>query len=109
MDLKEFIKSKESHKRTLGKRLLEGARLDELAKEYPELVFGYQRLESDIKCLRRAQRTNKPLCESMIPNTWSIDLPILTGKRRHYWIWSKKGDYGKTTFWENLSKEFKTT
>ncbi len=100
MDAKQELKAKESKKRILGKRLIEGERLEEVVIEHPELIFGYSKLEGDIKAFKRAKKSNLPLCEGFIPNTWNIDLPILNCKKRHYWIWSEGGNYGKTSFWK---------
>ncbi len=41
MDAKQELKAKESKKRILGKRLIEGERLEEVVIEHPELLFGY--------------------------------------------------------------------
>ncbi len=41
MDAKQELTAKESKKRILGKRLIEGERLEEVVIEHPELLFGY--------------------------------------------------------------------
>ncbi len=88
MDAKQETKARESKKRILGKRLTEGEKLEELVLEHPELLFGYAKLEGDIKAWKRAKKSNLPLCEGSIPNSWNIQLPILNCKKRHFWIWS---------------------
>ena len=41
-----------SHKKIIGKRLLNGEPLKDLVHEYPELVFGYKKLKQDIETYR---------------------------------------------------------
>lgn len=39
-----------------------------------------------------------------LPNTWGLVLPVVSGKRKHFWFWSEKPDRGKTTFLAGLEK-----
>lgn len=43
-----------------------------------------------------------------LDNTWKLLLPVLKPptKKRHYWIWSKESDYGKSTFAEILTTKY---
>lgn len=39
----------------------------------------------------------------LIPNNWNLEMPALFDeKKRHYWIWSKEPNRGKTTFANTL-------
>lgn len=58
----------------------------------------YRRLQEDIR---------KPL-PYFLPNTWGKVLPLQIGrKRRHYWIWSRQTDKGKTTNMEHWAKDYR--
>ena len=108
MDAKQETKARESKKTILGKRL-QTEPLHLLALEYPELIFGYAKLEGDIKAFKRASREDKPDCKDLIPNTWNIEIPLLDQKKKHYWIYSHEGDYGKTKFHQKLADLHRVT
>jgi len=49
----------------------------------------------------------KPRCEGWIPNSLGeVALELLECKKRHYWIWSRKPNTGKTIFLNELEKAY---
>ncbi len=104
MDYKAEQKGRENKKAIIGKRL-QTEPLHIVADEHPELMYNFSQLETNIRAYKRQKKEDKPTCEGSIPNTWGIDLPVLEVKRKHYWIYSYEGDYGKTTFKNVLAKQ----
>ena len=56
MDIHEETKARESHKKILGKRLLDGEPLNKVVEENPELIFEYTKLETNLAAYKRAKR-----------------------------------------------------
>lgn len=49
-----------------------------------------------------------PTCATEIPNHWDgLALPLIDGKRRHYWLYSSEPDKGKTTFQNMLNRLYR--
>lgn len=88
MDYKQEIKAKDSKTAVLGKRLINKEKLVDLVRENPELVFKFRDIERNLEAFFLAEERTKPDCADVIPNTWGLDLPILSGKKKHYWFWS---------------------
>ena len=53
MDIKEETEARESHRKILGKRLLEGEKLVDLVDENPALIFEFQKLEANLAAYKR--------------------------------------------------------
>lgn len=86
--------------------------LDLLTKDPVELVrtgelsiFKLKSLVDNINLLKQLECKALPRCEGFIPNSLGLSLPILTGKKRHYWLWSAGPNKGKTTFMLRLMTE----
>lgn len=47
--------------------------------------------------------------DDFISNPWNISLPVLTSKKKHYWLWSRDPNYGKTTWLNGLAKIYRTS
>lgn len=75
----------------------------ELLKQNLITPFQVIPLINNLKVIEDLKCPVLPRCEGFIPNTFGLQLPILAGKRRHYWFWSASPDKGKTTFLKNLS------
>lgn len=102
MDIKEFIKSKENKRRTIGKQMIENPRrVYQIIKENPELAIGCTRLEQDCLTLERLAAMDRPIIleGEVIPNPWGrldITMPDLSDKKKHFWFYSHDANYGKT-------------
>lgn len=81
MDIKAETKARESHKKILGKRLMDGEPLHRVAREEPNLLFGYQRLKTDIEAYNRDVAEDKPDLPASLPNPWGRDLPVHTDRK----------------------------
>lgn len=88
MDYKQEIQAKDSKKRILGKRLIEGEKLVDLVKENPEMLPDIKRWEAALETFHLLQLRNKPDCTGFIPNNWALLLPIRSEKKKHFWFWS---------------------
>lgn len=108
MDIKQETEARESHRKILGKRLLDGEKLTDLVDENPALIFEFQKLEANLAAYKRAKHQNKPDCPDHIPNTWDLCLPKMPEeKKRHYWFWSKAYNKGKSKFLLNMEKNYR--
>lgn len=82
--------------------------LEEVKVDHPELIFGYKRLKADIEEWKRDQlREDKVLCEGFIPNDFEKLMPLIEGKKRHYWVWSQGPNKGKTTWLKELDSLYR--
>lgn len=66
-------------------------------------VFQLNQLSVAKQIWESLQEPQLPRCIGFIPNDFGILLPIGTGKRRNYWIWSTAPNTGKTTFLLSLA------
>ena len=110
LDIEEETKARESHRRILGKRLIEGNEpLHKIVEEEPQLLFGLTKLKADLDTYKRLKSNDKPDLPATLPNPWEQDLPVHTDRKcRHYWIWSNKPNLGKTTkFLTPLSQQYR--
>lgn len=107
-DVSSLLVKQESEKKRLGKRIIEGEALLEVVKENPSLIFGYSKLKADIEDYKRDSE-EIPDLPSELPNPWGKNMQVDTDcKRCHYWIYSSKPNYGKTSaFLLPLFKSFK--
>lgn len=94
MDVKSELAARETNRKILGKRLQEGADVDDVADANPQLMFGFKRLKEDVEAYRKDKQRKldlKPRIVGFIPNFWNFKLPVSdTVKKRHYWFWSYK-------------------
>lgn len=73
--------ARDDHRKILGKRLAEGDSVAELIQEgHTQLIFGFQKLQADVRAYHEMIAREKPTCEDRIPNTWDIQMPLHTGK-----------------------------
>lgn len=106
MSIKEEMEARQSHRRILGKRLVNNEiTLHELVAEDPTVLFGYKKLKDDLKEYRLDCVEAKPDCEGF--TNWDEDFELYdkTFKKRHYWFWSSMPDRGKTTFLKSLAEK----
>lgn len=90
----------------VGKRVLAGEKLSDLVEEYPSLIFGFNKLQEDIKSVLNA-RVRPVEIPKWLPNSWGLLFQSdSTAKRRHYWIWSDKPNRGKTTWARDMEAKF---
>lgn len=77
----------------LGKRYLV-----DLIEEDPELIFGYSRLVNDINAYHRDSTARKVQeLPEFLSNPWGkIISSRIISKRRHYWIFSRQPNVGKS-------------
>ena len=106
MDIKQETIARESHKRILGKRLLDGEPLVEVMEDHPELIFGYKRIKADVGAYFKDRARHQKEKAVGIPTEWGFWCRLLTGKRRHFWFWSSGPDRGKTTMLKNLDAKY---
>ena len=88
----------------IGKRLLEDTPLDDVVVEYPQLLFGYKRLKEDLKAFQDGKKVYAEM-PGFLPNPWGFLIcPASAAKRRHYWIYSRNPNRGKTTWARTLEQ-----
>lgn len=104
MDIKAETAAREGHHRIVGKRLLSEP-LTEMVKEYPELIFGYKKLKMDLQEYKMDLEEVNPDPLKEIENPWGNAFEIHEGKRKHYWVWSRRPDKGKTTWLKLVAKK----
>lgn len=107
-------RSKGSIRSSIGKRVLEGEVLEDLLDEYPQLIFGYKSLKADIKMYRRDNESEKLPLPLWLPNPWGRVMPTrgrtLDPKKRHYWIFSREPNKGKTYhFAKPISRDYRAS
>lgn len=99
-DVAEETEKRVGKKKILGSELL-GKRktLEELTVEHPELLFGYKKLKEDLAEFLRDQEDQRKSLPTFIPNPWGrVICSKLLAKKRHYWIFSRQPDKGKTFY-----------
>lgn len=91
----------------IGKRILDGENLVKLTEEYPQLLFGFNRLQADIRSLEEAKEV-VPDLPQWIDNPWG---KLMQGnsqaKKRHWWIFSRVPNRGKTTWAREMEHKWK--
>lgn len=72
--------------------------LTKLVQEFPELLFGYKKLKSDIEEYEKDVEDQREDLPKYLKNPWGelLDTQVRE-KRRHYWIFSRMPNKGKTT------------
>lgn len=96
-DIPSLLSKKSSHS-VLGKRILAGESLIDIVKEEPQLLFRYASIKSSIDMFMRDEAMQRESIPAFLPNPWGR---VLFGRRqrkkRHYWIFSRAPNKGKTT------------
>lgn len=105
MDLSDILNRKSQRQRIAEKLILGKRSLEEVIAEHPELIFGYQKLKTDLLTYK-ADHPEEVSIPDTISTPWNFDIrPTFTGKKRHYWIFSTEPNRGKTTFGFKLSRD----
>lgn len=89
----------------IGKRMLDGEKAEDLVDEYPQLLFGFKRLKDDVRCLEEAKEVVRNI-PYVLSNPWGRLIFTEGGKKRHWWIWSRNPNRGKTTWARELADQF---
>lgn len=94
-----LLLNRKSSRTDIAKKLVTEKRpLEEVIIDHPELIFGYQRLKMDILTFKEdTGEEKKPDLPEKLENPWNLELPTFRNdKKRHYWIYSREPDAGKT-------------
>lgn len=102
----ESLRIKSASRELIGKRILAGEEPKDLVEEYPNLLFGFKRLQEDLKAYQEAKVEYQPL-PTFLPNGWQLLIQPLSGaKKRHFWIWSSGPNKGKTTWAKDMEAKY---
>jgi len=98
-DVSERVDKRKSKKSLIGEKLINSKRnLVELVKEYPELIYDYNKIKNNLKAFDQDALPRRLELPTFLPNPFGKILSCtLASKRRHYWIWSSEPNKGKTT------------
>lgn len=109
-DLNARLKNKTAHKKVLGDALIKRQKsLVEAVKENPELLFGYKKLKQDLEEYFYDESDNRSELPRWLDNTWGKVLPtFIQRKKRHYWIFSRGPNKGKTTNSKAWNKNYRS-
>lgn len=106
MDAESLKPSSKSTRNEIGKRLMAGDTLQTLVEEYPQLLFGYLKLQADVKAFESDKVVPRALAP-FLANPWGFLIStVSTQKRRNWWIYSTVPNRGKTTWAKAMVKEF---
>lgn len=94
--------SKRACGRLLNKRLLNEDLADLVAEELVPLQ-DYLKLKACKEAYFKDIAPALPRCLGFIPNALGHLLPMVDGKCRHYWLWSRGPNTGKTTFLKSVA------
>lgn len=95
-DWKKKLEAKKGFKKIVGKQLMEGASLDDVMAENPQLLFGYTKLKADLEQWQADMKKYEPF-PPYLPNPWGKIIWFERKcKKRHYWIFSREPNFGKT-------------
>jgi hypothetical protein len=112
MDFKEYLSNAKNHKKTqqnidfLNSCLTLGPQ--KMVQEGMISVNNYQKVKSNLEAYLKDTIEDQRLeVDSLIETPWNINLRYEPdNKQSHYWIYSKKSNYGKTTFALELMKKY---
>lgn len=107
IDVGTLLSSK-SNRVAIARRLL-NEDLVKVIQDEPQLLFGYSKLKLDLTILKEDMEPEKPDLPVFLPNPWGkVLLSFRHSKRRHYWIWSRQPNKGKSYhFARPLADEFR--
>lgn len=94
------------HTSVLCKRLIDGESVEELVRENPTLVRGFKKLIEDVHVFRNYCAPKLSRCSGFIPNTFGLNMPLMSTKQSHYWLWSESPNKGKTTFLKAIQAQY---
>jgi len=80
-----------------------------MVKDDPQMLLDYSHIKKNLDMFMLAVARQQPTCVEHIPNPWVFEMPILEGKKRHYWIWSDEPDTFKTTFLKNVARCYRAS
>ncbi len=97
MDIKEETRARECHKKILTKRILDDKEpLHKLVEDGEINLMDLPKWKAGLEVYKRLKKDEKPDLPNSIPNPWEKDMPVIDDKKKHYWVWSKTPDVGKT-------------
>lgn len=101
---------------------MRGDDLQDVIKDDPSLVLKYATIKQSVHMFHLDSMAAMERCKEKIPNEWAyngigarLEMPLYphhfsselgARKKRHYWLWSKCPDKGKSTFLHKLSQKF---
>jgi hypothetical protein len=91
--------------RLLNKRIIEEP-LTDLVNEGVVRIHDYLRIKACKEAYIRDVAPVLPRATDFLKNSFGLLLPVLTGKKRHFWLWSSGPDTGKTTFLRFLAASY---
>lgn len=97
--------NKKAAGRDLNKRLLE-EHLPDLVREGVVPLEKYLKIKACKEAFFKDSLPSLPRCTLFVPNSLGKVFPVLDQKRRHFWIWSRQPDTGKTTFLKSVACQF---
>ena len=98
MDIKEEAAARQDHRKILTKRIIEGAPLHKLIDDGELNLIDLPKWKQGLDLYRRLKGEEKPDLPDILPNPFDLIIHSdLQQKKRHYWIWSKQPNRGKTT------------
>lgn len=96
-DVNTMLANIKPDRRVIASELLKKRPLTDVVAEYPQLLFGYNRLKVDLATYFSDLSNEKDPLYHWLPNPWGLLLSSrLLTKKRHYWIYSDKPNLGKT-------------
>lgn len=111
IDVEAVIAAKNVGKRKIiAEELINKKRpLVDIIEEYPELIFEYKRLKENIDIYWKDKEDERGSLPLFLPNPWGrVLFRNKNGKKRHYWIFSRMPNLGKTYhFAQPLYKDYK--
>lgn len=111
MDVAAALGSKSNRRAIAEEIILKKRPLHEVVVDNPQLLFGYTRLKLDVTVYQEDTAPQKDDLPPFLPNPWGRVLPSFkNSKRRHYWIYSRTPNFGKTYhFAKPLAAEYRAT
>lgn len=96
-DVMLCLSSVKPDRATIAGELLKKRPITEVVEEYPQLLFGYNRLKLDVESFFFDKVSSNDSLYHWLPNPWGLLLSSrIRTKKRHYWIYSDKPNLGKT-------------
>lgn len=101
-DVNEMIDASKMKRRKICEDLLNKRPLTEVVEENPTLLFGYKKLKLDLNEYFKDKEDQRGHLPMWLPNPWGKLLSsTLQRKKRHYWIYSRQPNKGKTYYFGN--------
>lgn len=96
LDVAGLLTGNKSSRALICDQLLKEDNLEDLVLKHPQLLYDYEKLKRSYLLFK--ENTTPPVqVPSHLPNPWGCLLPYPgNGKKRHWWIWSKQPNKGKT-------------